>query len=871
MRSGPHRTAGSATEAGPVPRFVSFLAGQGPARRVWPLTIVMAAVGLAFTLLGVVGLEQPNVGLTLPLAAFVLIVAAIEFPLIHLHFRSEAHSVTLGELALCIGLFLVSPLTLVLGAVIGAAIAKCRQVPVKLAFNVSMSFLQAAVAVTLFHALADPAEPFGTRSVLAAFVAMAVIGGLGVAAVSAAIGLAQGHVRVRPLVTAAVIAIPVNVANAGLGLIASYLITQAPQLVLALVGPIAVLFIVYRAFVVEHQQHQRLQVVYETTRAILEAPEIGTAVDAVLRQAREVFRCEIAQLVLYADRPGDGVVVTTVGADGAPGVSVAAPGLAGSVFAGVVDTGSAELIDAEVAVRRGGLLGTDVTQLREAIVAPLKGERRVMGAIAVANRLGAAGGFDRSDVVLLETLAGHAGVAIGNGRLERTLDELRELQGELAVRATHDALTGLANRAHFAAELEAALGSPDGDAVGLVYVDLDDFKGVNDTFGHAAGDRMLVEVALRLRNCLREPDLAGRLGGDEFAALVVGVTDVDQLSVLADRIRVSLERPIAWGEISLEPRVSLGVTLASGAVGPESLLTEGDTAMYYAKRAGKGRSAVYDVAMRDAHTTRAELLRALSGAADRGELVLHYQPVVSVADRRVVAVEALVRWDRPGGGILSPAAFVPLAEEAGLVSSIGHWVIREACGQIARWNLGGVGDGAMRVAVNVSPDQLEDADFAPRVLEAVHASGLAPGLLTLEITEDVLVRDSEGARERLVAMRERGIRVALDNFGTGTSSIARLGEYPVDVLKIPGRFVDAPAGGTRPPLAEGLVAIGRTLGLPTVAEAIETPEQVDRLERLGCPFAQGHAFAPAMPAAEFELWLLSGAGKPAAGFGAERV
>jgi diguanylate cyclase (GGDEF)-like protein len=830
---------------------------------VWPLTLLLAGLGLALTLGPVADLPQPEVGLSLPWWAFVLIVAAVEFPLIHLHVRSEAHSVTLGELALCIGLFLVPPPTLVLGAVLGAVLAKSRQVPVKLAFNTAMSLLQAATAAVVFHAVADLADPFGARSVAAAFLAMAVVGALGVVAVSGAIALAQGMSRLRPLIGAAVIAGPVNVANAGLGIVATYLITQAPALVLALAGPLTVLFLVYRAFVVEHQEHGRLRVVYTATRAVLEADEIGGAIDAVLHQAREVFRAEVAQIVLHSDEPGGNVVVTTLGAsDASASQSVAS--LERSVFADVVLTGHAAMLDAAQASALGGLIGDGAPQVREVIVAPLTGERRVMGAIAVANRLGVAGGFDGSDLVLLETLAGHAGVAIGNGRLERTLDELRDLQDELARRATHDALTGLANRAHFAATLDAAL---DGGAgpVGLIYVDLDDFKNVNDTHGHAAGDRVLREIAERLRADLREQDMAGRLGGDEFAVLLTGVTGVEQLTSLAERLQRRLERPVPWGDVVLEAGVSLGVALASGDVDAEALLSDGDTAMYYAKRAGKGRSALYDVAMRDAHTTRSDLIAALSQAVERGELVLHYQPIVSVGDGRVVAVEALVRWERPGWGILAPAAFVPLAEEAGLVTKIGHWVVREACGQVARWNLSGVGHGELRVAVNVSPEQLDDEDFDARILEAVHASGLPAELLNLEIGESALTPAADQRRARLGALRARGVRVALDNFGTGSSTLATLGDAPVDAVKIPGRFVGTDHDPDRPCLAGALVAVGRALGLPAVAEMIETPAQLAVLERLGCGFAQGHAVAAAMPAAELELWILAGGMRPRVG------
>ncbi len=843
--------------AGPWSRLTAFVLGPAQARRVWFLTLALFTAGLAISLM-VSAERQPAVSVTLPWWGFALVVALIEFPLIHLYVKSEAHSFTLGELALCLGLFLVPPQQFVVAATLGAILAKVRLPPLKLAFNAALWVLQASVAIAIFHIVGDPAHPFATRSVVATFVAMVVVGGLGVVAVSAAISLVQGRLSAPRLGMATSIAMAVNVANTGLGLIAAYLIAQEPQLVVALVGPIVVLFIAYRAFIQEHQQHQRLQVVYQTTRSILEAPELGVAIASVLAQVREVFRADIAQIVLYPERTGEAIIVRTEGpGDDQPPPQTAAH-LDETVFAAVALTRRAELVSQAELDYRGGLIGIDSAAVRGVILAPLEGERRVVGAIAVANRLGDAASFDASDLTLLETLAGHAGVAIGNGRLERTLDELTELQSELSQRATHDALTGLANHAHFAARLHAALKVGAGPDVGVVYVDLDDFKLVNDTYGHAVGDLTLKELAARLRSCLRGEDLAGRLGGDEFAVLVHGVANGEQLSRLTERLQGVLEQPITWSGGMLDPRVSLGVARGVAGMTADELLSDGDTAMYHAKRSGKGRSAIYDGAMRDAHAMRADLLRDIALAPERGELVLFYQPIVTLPDRQVAAVEALVRWSRPGIGMLSPAEFMPVVEEAGLASMIGEWVVREACGQVARWNLGGVGSGALGVHVNISPAHLADAAFESRVLDAVHASGLAPHGLTLEITERVLTNGEPGSHERLVSLRDRGVRVAIDDFGTGVSSLAQLETYPIDVLKIPGSFVALDDAGERPSLADALVTIGRTLDIPTIAETIETERQLARLERLGCEQAQGHVFAPAMPAAEFELWLLAG-------------
>ncbi len=838
-------------------RVSAHLFGPVHARRVWLLTLALIGIGFAVSRLAATE-HQPTMAITIPWWAFALVVAVIEFPLIHLYVKSEAHSFTLGELALCLGLFLVPPAQFVLAATLGAILAKVRLPPIKLAFNAALWMTQASLAAVIFHVVGDPHHPFATRSVIATFAAMAVVGSLGVLAVSLAISLVQGRLAAPRFGMAASIAMAVNVANAGLGLIAAYLIANEPQLVIALVGPIVVLFIASRAFIQEHQQHRRLQVVYQTTRSILEAPEVGVALESMLAQARDAFRADVAQIVLYPERVGEPFIVRTAGpGDDQPPVRLLTK-LDGTMFATVALTRRAELVSRAQIAQRGGLIDLDAALVNGVIVAPLQGERRVVGAIAVANRLGDAASFGVEDLALLETLADHAGAAIGNGRLERTLEELTELQTELSQRATHDSLTGLANRAHFAACLRDALGHGDGADVGVVYVDLDDFKLVNDTHGHAAGDRTLKELAARLRSCLRGNDLAGRLGGDEFAALVHGVADAERLAHLTERIQAALEHPIEWPGGALEPRVSLGVAIATAGTTAEELLAHGDTAMYHAKRSGKGRSAVYDLAMRDAHATRADLVHDIGLAPERGELELFYQPIVSLPKRDVVAVEALLRWHRPGIGVLSPAAFMDVAEEAGLASAIGDWVVREACGQVARWNVGGVSNGALGLHVNISPAHLADGAFEARVLEAVHASGLEPSALTLEITERVLTSNHSASHERLVALREHGVRVALDDFGTGVSSLAELGTYPVDALKIPGEFVTVDGIGERPSLADALVTIGRMLDIPTIAETIETEEQLERLGRLGCEQVQGHVLARAMPATEFELWLLAG-------------
>ena len=346
-------------EAGLRSRFTAFLLGRGSARRVWWLTLAMLGAGLGISHFLVDNGATPVVPITLSWWVFALIVAVIEFPLIHLYIRSEAHSFTLGELGLCLGLFLVPPEHFIIGAVVGATIAKFRLPPLKLAFNAALWVLQASVAVAVFQRIANLDDPFGGWGVVATFGSMSLVGIIGVVAVFAAITLVQGRLRGGPLAHAATIAAPVTVANTGLGLIAAYLLTQAPQLVFALFGPVAVLFLAYRAFIVEHQQHERLRVVYRATRSILEAPELSLAITSLLGQAREVFRADIAQIVLYPERDDEPILVSTAG----PGDHLAAvrsvASLDGSVFAGVALTRRSERLDSKEMAYRGGMIGVD--------------------------------------------------------------------------------------------------------------------------------------------------------------------------------------------------------------------------------------------------------------------------------------------------------------------------------------------------------------------------------------------------------------------------------------------------------------------------------------------------------------------------------
>ena len=469
---------------------------------------------------------------------------------------------------------------------------------------------------------------------------------------------------------------------------------------------------------------------------------------------------------------------------------------------------------------------------------------------------------------------------------------LATLQSELTHQAYHDALTGLANRAQFRARAERALAAAAAEGrpgrVAALVLDLDGFKTVNDSLGHAAGDRLLVEVAARLLNATRGSDTVARLGGDEFAVLLEHVRDDADAVIVAERIVAAVRAPVpldgaATGHAFVGASVGIARPAPDAALADvDALLRDADVAMYRAKALGKGRCAVFEASMHAAAVARlaleSELRAALAQgaaaqnpAAQDGEdwdtrdrdtlepgamvaldgtgLCLVYQPVVDMETGRPTSVEALVRWRHERYGLMAPSEFLDVAEETGLMVPLGRWVLGEACRQGARWQAaqraaGVTSDALLGMAVNVSSRQLHEPGFVDDVARVLRASRLARGTLTLELTEHTVVRQPDAVRERLTALRALGVRIAVDDFGTGYSALGYLRQFPVDVLKIDKSFVDGiTRGGSDAALARTIVALGEALDLRCVAEGVETAEQRAALQALGCPLAQGFHFA----------------------------
>jgi diguanylate cyclase (GGDEF)-like protein len=427
---------------------------------------------------------------------------------------------------------------------------------------------------------------------------------------------------------------------------------------------------------------------------------------------------------------------------------------------------------------------------------------------------------------------------------QKLRDQLTKEQQRLAHNALHDGLTGLPNRTLLIDRLEQFTNSPSRyrRRFAVLFIDIDRFKSVNDLSGHAAGDALLVAVAARLRGVIRAGDTLARLGGDEFVILCPDLSEPEtEAAAVAERVAAVVAQPFRLGEPSQDHFVtaSVGVGIVGAGDNAESVLSRADAAMYAAKNRGGGRYQIYDDTIDRSLRRRPELLNDLRGAAERGELSLHYQPVVELASDRVAWLEALTRWDHPRFGRVGPDEFIPLAEESGVIIDLGRWVIARAVEDCARWIESG--RRGVGVAVNVSGRQFSDDGLADFVARAIAMAGIDPALVTLEITESVLVSSESATQQALDALKKIGIRLAIDDFGTGYSSLAYLRRLPIDVLKVDRSFVSGlGGGGNDAAIVNAMVELARSLRLAVVAEGVETRAELEMVRRAGCDEAQGY-------------------------------
>ena len=588
----------------------------------------------------------------------------------------------------------------------------------------------------------------------------------------------------------------------------------------------------------------------------------GRAVNSVL-EPDEVLRIILGSATELLDARGGSVMlrederelraVCVRGNEHAHGVRV----LIGEGVAGrVAETREPLLINGEVDEEEFPGRTPRVRPVASAMSVPLLHRGELLGVLNV-NALPSRT-FTQYDLRALSLFGEQAASAIANARL---YEAERHHASELAHQAFHDDLTGIANRALFADRLEHAMrrSARSGETLAVLFLDLDDFKRVNDSLGHAAGDHVLTVAAHRLQAQVRSIDTVARFGGDEFVVLLEDLANADEAVLAAERVLSALRSPVEVRGRRVGLRAAVGVAVATPGDTPDDVLRNADVAMYIAKDHGKDCIRVFEPNMHRAVLARLELEADIERAIELGQLVVHYQPVVDLRTCRVVGVEALVRWDHPARGRVLPGAFVPLAEQTGLVVPIDRWVLETACRQAGEWRERHPDMPPLGVSVNLSTRSLEQEDIVQVVARVLEDAAMDPALLTVEITESFVLQDREASVGRLAELRRLGVRLAIDDFGTGWSSLSYLKQLPVDILKIDRSFIDGLGRGDEDAaLVRAIVKLGHSLHLRVVAEGIEREDQLEELRRLRCALGQGFHFSPALTAAAIEPFLVSG-------------
>jgi diguanylate cyclase (GGDEF)-like protein len=490
------------------------------------------------------------------------------------------------------------------------------------------------------------------------------------------------------------------------------------------------------------------------------------------------------------------------------------------------------------------MLATLMPDARNLLVAPLLADGHEVGAIVVEHSSRTVFGVERRVASVLGQFAAVAALNLRNAVLLRHVQSLAE----------RDSLTGAANRHMFQETLERTLsGRSDEDGLtAVLFIDLDDFKVINDTLGHAAGDALLIAVTDRIRGLVRDGDLVARLGGDEFAILTDDEPDLARSRAMAERLVRDLRVPYVIGGSTITVTASIGIASARDAADDaQEVVRNADVAMYMAKANGKSGFAIFDPGMHAAIRARHELGAQLQQAAELDQLRLVYQPIVSLESGRISGLEALVRWQHPERGLVAPGEFIEIAEENGAILPIGRWVLRQACERAVAWQAQGLTPPGLFLCVNVSAREIQQPGFVGAVEESLTWAGLPPTQLILELTETALIRATTSTIATLESLRRLGVRVVIDDFGTGYFSLSHLRQFPVDALKVAAEFVQVEEGDSRSAaLAGAIVALGDSLGIATVAEGIETEQQAERMRALGSTYGQGYFFSKPMDPAE---------------------
>ncbi|GGI05641.1 hypothetical protein GCM10011354_15100 [Egicoccus halophilus] len=808
---------------------------------MWIFTLLLAAVALALTVRYVAPLTLPGDHLQIPFWVFVPIFLVTELLVVHLYFGRSAHALSFSETPLVVGFVFLHPLGLIAARLLGSFAAltlKVRVPPMKLGFNLAVGWLETVVGLLVWHAVVGTADPLGPRGWIAALLAVIAADALSTLAFVVVLSLHEGSLQRETLDGLFVAGLRTAFTNASFGVIVATVIAVDWRGVWALAAVAVTLVLAYRAYDQLKRSHTQMEQVHAFGRAVEACADAEAVVDVLLEHSAHLLRAELVEVRLADGAEGperrrrreDRVQVS-----GAP--SADGPGLTTPVHLAASDSATADA------------LATAWPGHDEALGVPLRGDDgQIVGELWAVDRLDDVSNFETADLRLLETLANQAAVAFQNRRL---VDELRRQGAATLHQARHDDLTDLPNRAHFQERMREALA--DGGRAAVLLLDLDRFKEVNDTLGHHAGDQLLRQVAERLRACTPDCAVVARFGGDEYAVLAPGHGDEASARVVANQVLGAFEVPFRIDEVSLEVAVSVGLVLAPDhGDQPEVLVQRADVAMYQAKEHRTGVE-VYAHERDPYSPRRLAMMNDLRGAIEAAALDVHYQPLVDLLTGGIRGLEALVRWEHPRHGPISPDEFIPLAEQTGLILPLTEAVLRAALQQCRAWH---ARNARVVMAVNVSARSLLDVDFPDLVERLLHESRMPAEVLTLEITETAMLLDSLRTKEILERLSGMGVKLAIDDFGTGFSSLARLKNLPVDELKIDRSFVsNMMVNADDRAIVQSTIDLGRNLGLLVVAEGVEDEETMRRLATLGCHVGQGYWFSRPLAAADLERWF----------------
>jgi diguanylate cyclase (GGDEF)-like protein len=818
-----------------------------PDWQVAALTVVLgaASVGINGALLLVNGMPSlDQLGLLAWFAVLLVMFCLTEGFAIHVRVRRGGHAMSVTEIPMVIALAVLNPLLVVVARTVGGSAGLAvlrRQRGRKLAFNITLISLQATVAVVVYGAIARTGAGLaGPREWLAAFAAMVAADLLAILLVTAVISLHDDPSEWRRLPSAMRGLVLVLVATS-VALISEITVESNPWAVTLLAVLYSVVYAGYRGYVRHSQGNEQVENLYAFTSALDGSLDTGQLIRVILGQVRDELRSSSVELILPPSETEPGLQVrisgqgqleesVTRGSDSAAWWTPAATG-------------------GPVLMTGGDPSGSD--RPKDGLAVPVPVGDGLIAVLLVTDSLPDIPTFTEEHLRLLQAMANHASVSLANARL---VDRLRQEAVEKEHLALHDPLTDLPNRRLWYRLLDAAL-APQAHQLAhtaVLMLDLDRFKEINDALGHDTGDALLREVGERLRSRLHGRGAVARLGGDEFAMLVAVASPEDATAIGNELVR-DLERAVHVGQLVLHPRASVGI-----ALGPDhgqdsgTLLRRADIAMYAAKRARAG-VRIYRATDDENTPQRLALVSDLRDAIERHDIAIAFQPKVDPTTGTVVGAEALSRWYHPEHGFITPDVFIPLAEHSGLIRPLTLHVLNISLHNCAAWHRAG---HRMHVAVNISPNTLLDDTLPDLIVRLLTQNDVPATALTLEITESTLMTDPEGSLATLDRLRSLGIRISIDDFGTGHSSLGRLRDLPIDEVKIDKSFVQNAAHDHRDrALVRSTVELGHALELHVVAEGVEDEETYTFLARTGCDSVQGYYIAKPLTADQFTAWL----------------